>query len=70
VGSAVELRDWLVDQFVAMFAVSALHDPQSALVLRTVLDGAGPGPEAAGVGAELATRLGSLLLGAQAESPA
>ena len=57
VGSAAELRDWLVDEFVAMFAVSALHDPQSARVLRSML--VGPG---AGVGADLVTRLGSLLM--------
>ena len=59
VGPAAELRDWLVDEFVAMFAVSALHDPQVARVLRAMLTG--PGAEA---GADLVTRLGSLLTGA------
>ncbi|TDU04220.1 TetR family transcriptional regulator [Streptomyces sp. 846.5] len=34
VGSAAELRDWLVDQFMAMFEVSARHDSQCAEVLR------------------------------------
>ncbi|WP_329498048.1 TetR/AcrR family transcriptional regulator [Kitasatospora herbaricolor] len=32
-----ELRDWLVDQFVAMSAASALHDPQTAQVLGGLL---------------------------------
>ncbi|MFJ2779916.1 MULTISPECIES: TetR/AcrR family transcriptional regulator [unclassified Kitasatospora] len=32
-----ELRDWLVDQFVAMAAATALRDPQSAEVLAGVL---------------------------------
>ncbi|MHA6762877.1 TetR/AcrR family transcriptional regulator [Streptacidiphilus sp. PAMC 29251] len=62
VGAAAELRDWLVDEFVAMFAVSALHDPQSARVLRSMLTGAG-----AEVGTALVARLGSLLLEAPAE---
>ncbi|MEY9848346.1 TetR/AcrR family transcriptional regulator [Streptacidiphilus sp. MAP5-3] len=46
VGSAESLRDWLVDEFVAMFAVMALHDRQSATVLRGLLvhyQGEGPG---------------------------
>ncbi|MEY9967754.1 AcrR family transcriptional regulator [Streptacidiphilus sp. MAP12-16] len=69
VGSAAELRDWLVDEFVVMFAVSALHDPQSERVLRAMLSGAaavagGPGP-----GAHLVARLGDLLLNTTAESP-
>ena len=51
VGSATELRDWLVDEFMAMFAVSALHDPQCAEVLRGMPAG----------GADLAGRLGVLL---------
>ncbi|WP_037607785.1 TetR/AcrR family transcriptional regulator [Streptacidiphilus rugosus] len=58
VGSIESLRDWLVDEFVAMFAVTALHDPQSATVLRRLLahyDGAGPG-------AQLIEGLGGLLL--------
>ena len=59
VGPAAELRDWLVDEFVAMFAVSALHDAQVARVLRSML--VGPGAEA---GAELVARLGPLLGGA------
>ena len=65
VGSAAELRDWLVDEFVAMFAVSALHDPQTARVLGSMLVGAG-----AEAGADLVTRLGSLLAGAPAGPPA
>ncbi|MFC1412128.1 TetR/AcrR family transcriptional regulator [Streptacidiphilus sp. N1-12] len=65
VGSAAELRDWLVDEFVAMFAVSALHDPQSQRVLRSMLTGAG-----AETGARLVARLGSLLTGAAAGPPA
>ncbi|MED7954399.1 TetR/AcrR family transcriptional regulator [Kitasatospora sp. NPDC058406] len=32
-----ELREWLVDQFVAMAAASALHDPQTAGVLTALL---------------------------------
>ena len=51
VGSATELRDWLVDEFMAMFAVSALHDPQCAEVLRGMSGG----------GSDLAGRLGVLL---------
>jgi AcrR family transcriptional regulator len=64
VGSAAELRDWLVDEFVAMFAVSALHDPQAAEVLRSILVGAG-----SEAGARLVARLGSLLAEAPAGSP-
>lgn len=59
-GSAAELRDWLVDEFVAMFAVSALHDPQCARVLHGMLTGPGA---AANPGLDLAARLGTLLLG-------
>ncbi|WP_377269399.1 TetR/AcrR family transcriptional regulator [Peterkaempfera sp. SMS 1(5)a] len=32
-----ELRDWLVDQFTAMFAVTALHDSQAAQALSAML---------------------------------
>ncbi|WP_327680645.1 TetR/AcrR family transcriptional regulator [Kitasatospora sp. NBC_00458] len=32
-----ELREWLVDQFVAMAAATALHDPQTAGVLSSLL---------------------------------
>ncbi|MFI6443074.1 TetR/AcrR family transcriptional regulator [Kitasatospora sp. NPDC050543] len=32
-----ELRDWLVDQFVAMSAATAVHDPQTAQVLAGLL---------------------------------
>ncbi|QMU79175.1 TetR/AcrR family transcriptional regulator [Streptacidiphilus sp. PB12-B1b] len=62
VGSAAELRDWLVDEFVVMFAAAALHDPQTERVLRGMFAGfAGTGP-----GAQLVARLGGLLLGAEA----
>ncbi|MGW6912327.1 TetR/AcrR family transcriptional regulator [Kitasatospora sp. NPDC054939] len=37
-----ELRDWLVDQFVAMAAATALHDPQTAQVLAALLALEGP----------------------------
>ncbi|MFE4972569.1 TetR/AcrR family transcriptional regulator [Kitasatospora sp. NPDC056651] len=37
-----ELRDWLVDQFTAMAAATALHDPQTAEVLAGVLALEGP----------------------------
>ena len=71
VGTAAELRDWLVDEFVAMFAVSALHDPQCARVLRAMLADSGAGGGAGGnPGLDLATRLGALLLGATDRSPA
>ncbi|SEK33151.1 TetR/AcrR family transcriptional regulator [Streptacidiphilus jiangxiensis] len=56
-GEPESLRDWLVDEFVAMFAVTALHDAQSADVLKRLLahyDGAGPG-------AKLIEGLGGLL---------
>ncbi|MFC1417289.1 TetR/AcrR family transcriptional regulator [Streptacidiphilus cavernicola] len=66
VGPAAGLRDWLVDEFVAMFAVAALHDPETERVLRAML--AGDGAEA---GAALVTRLGALLTAAApAGSPA
>jgi AcrR family transcriptional regulator len=69
VGTAAELRDWLVDEFVAMFAVAALHDAQCARVLRVMLADAraasGPGGSP---GLDLATRLGALLLGATEQS--
>jgi AcrR family transcriptional regulator len=58
VGEPESLRDWLVDEFVAMFAVTALHDAQSEAVLRRLLahyDGVGPG-------AKLIEGLGGLLL--------
>ncbi|MFF3007086.1 TetR/AcrR family transcriptional regulator [Kitasatospora sp. NPDC057940] len=37
-----ELRDWLVDQFTAMAAATALHDPQTAQVLAVLLALEGP----------------------------
>ncbi|MFG3050609.1 TetR/AcrR family transcriptional regulator [Kitasatospora sp. NPDC048239] len=37
-----ELRDWLVDQFVAMAAATAVHDPQTADVLTALLALEGP----------------------------
>ncbi|MFJ9455057.1 TetR/AcrR family transcriptional regulator [Kitasatospora sp. NPDC101447] len=37
-----ELRDWLVDQFTAMAAATALHDPQTAEVLAGLLALEGP----------------------------
>ncbi|MER6396280.1 MULTISPECIES: TetR/AcrR family transcriptional regulator [unclassified Kitasatospora] len=37
-----ELREWLVDQFVAMAAATALHDPQTAQVLTALLALEGP----------------------------
>ncbi|MFE2411321.1 TetR/AcrR family transcriptional regulator [Kitasatospora sp. NPDC059408] len=37
-----ELRDWLVDQFTAMAAATALHDPQTAQVLAALLALEGP----------------------------
>lgn len=37
-----ELRDWLVDQFTAMAAATALHDPQTAQVLAMLLALEGP----------------------------
>ncbi|MFC9326536.1 TetR/AcrR family transcriptional regulator [Kitasatospora sp. NPDC057015] len=52
-----ELRDWLVDEFVAMSAASALHDPQTAMVLAGILAREG----ANGPAAELAGRLRALL---------
>jgi len=58
VGSAAELRDWLVDEFVVMFAATALHDRQTEKVLRGMFAHfAGEGP-----GAQLVARLGGLLL--------
>jgi AcrR family transcriptional regulator len=58
-GTAAELRDWLVDEFVVMFAAAALHDPQTERVLRSMVAGvAGTAP-----GAQLIARLGALLLG-------
>ncbi|MBC3843969.1 TetR/AcrR family transcriptional regulator [Streptacidiphilus sp. 4-A2] len=57
-GTAAELRDWLVDEFVVMFAAAALHDPQTARVLQQMFTSvAGSGP-----GAQLVSRLGELLL--------
>jgi hypothetical protein len=58
IGDAESLRDWLVDEFVAMFAVAALHDTQSRDVLKRLLahyEGVGPG-------AKLIADLGTLLL--------
>ncbi|MBV6702309.1 TetR/AcrR family transcriptional regulator [Kitasatospora aureofaciens] len=52
-----ELRDWLVDQFTAMAAATALHDPQTAEVLATLLALEGPeAPRAERLRAVLATR--------------
>jgi AcrR family transcriptional regulator len=47
-GPVDELRNWLVDEFVAMFAVAALHDAQCARVLRAMLTqyDSGTGPAA------------------------
>jgi len=59
-GTAAELRDWLVDEFVVMFAATALHDPQTERVLRVMFAGVAE----SGPGAQLIDRLGSLLLGA------
>ena len=57
-----DLRDWLVDEFVAMSVATALHDPQTAQVLAGLLALEEPdGPAAA-----LAERLRSLLPSAQA----
>jgi AcrR family transcriptional regulator len=62
VGSVGELRDWLVDEFVVMFAAAALHDPQTERVLQGMFASfAGTGP-----GAQLVARLGALLLGPEA----
>ncbi|MFF2142772.1 TetR/AcrR family transcriptional regulator [Kitasatospora sp. NPDC058190] len=44
----VELRDWLVDQFTAMAAATALHDPQTAEVLAGLLALDGPRTDRAG----------------------
>ncbi|MBD0693966.1 TetR/AcrR family transcriptional regulator [Streptomyces sp. CBMA123] len=41
------LRDWLVDQFTAMAAATALHDPQTAEVLAGLLALEGPRAERA-----------------------
>jgi AcrR family transcriptional regulator len=62
-GTAAELRDWLVDEFVVMFAAAALHDPQTERVLRTMVAGVG----GSGPGAQLIARLGELLLSATEE---
>ncbi|MFI6152380.1 TetR/AcrR family transcriptional regulator [Kitasatospora sp. NPDC051170] len=43
-----ELRDWLVDQFTAMAAATALHDPQTAEVLALLLTLEGPDSTRAG----------------------
>ncbi|MFE9422852.1 TetR/AcrR family transcriptional regulator [Kitasatospora sp. NPDC006697] len=51
-----ELRDWLVDEFVAMTATAAGHDPQTAEVLAGLLALEGPGGRAA----LLLARLGAL----------
>ena len=60
VGTAAELRDWLVDEFVVMFAAAALHDQQTERVLKQMFASfAGSGP-----GAQLVARLGGLLLDA------
>ena len=52
-----ELRDWLVDEFVAMSTAMALRDPQTARVLTGMLALEEPG----GPAAVLAERLRSLL---------
>ncbi|RAG80418.1 TetR family transcriptional regulator [Streptacidiphilus pinicola] len=57
IGEPESLRDWLVDQFVAMFAVTALHDPQSETVLKQLLARQG----GIGPGAQLLEGLGGLL---------
>ncbi|MFF4649805.1 TetR/AcrR family transcriptional regulator [Streptomyces sp. NPDC001380] len=47
-----ELRDWLVDQFAAMLAVTALHDAEAARTLAAVLEresAGGPADRLAGV---------------------
>ncbi|MFD8081199.1 TetR/AcrR family transcriptional regulator [Kitasatospora sp. NPDC059722] len=52
-----ELRDWLVDQFTAMAAATALHDPQTAQVLAALLALEGPdAPRAERLRAVLAAR--------------
>jgi AcrR family transcriptional regulator len=51
------LRDWLVDEFLAMSAATALHDPQTAAVLAGFLALEGPDGRAA----RLAERLGGLM---------
>ncbi|WP_344444104.1 TetR/AcrR family transcriptional regulator [Kitasatospora nipponensis] len=56
-----ELRDWLVDEFVAMTATSAAHDPQSAEVLAGLLALEAPGGRAA----RLLERLGGLRVTAE-----
>jgi AcrR family transcriptional regulator len=52
-----EQVELLVDQFVAMFAAAAVHDPQCARLLRRVVADEG----FSGPGARLAERLGELL---------
>ncbi|MGA5701030.1 TetR/AcrR family transcriptional regulator [Peterkaempfera bronchialis] len=54
-----ELRDWLVDQFTAMFAVTALHDRQAAEVLAAMLDREVEGSPAARLAARLGPELTS-----------
>lgn len=58
VGTAAELRDWLVDEFVVMFAGAALHDPQCDRVLRRMITHSADD----GLGLRLASRIGRLLL--------
>ncbi|WP_329567612.1 TetR/AcrR family transcriptional regulator [Kitasatospora sp. NBC_01266] len=54
-----QLRDWLVDEFVAMTAATAAHDPQSAEVLTGLLALEAPDGRAAA----LLARLGTLRIG-------
>ena len=63
VGTAAELRDWLVDEFVVMFAGAALHDPQCDRVLRRMITHSADD----GLGLRLASRIGRLLLAPGAE---
>lgn len=53
------LRDWLLDEFVAMTAVTALHDPQTAAVLAGLLQHEGPDGRGALLVHRLADTLGS-----------
>ncbi len=64
VGTAAELRDWLVDEFVVMFAGAALHDRQCDRVLRRMITHSADD----GLGLRLASRIGRLLLSPAAES--
>ena len=63
IGTAAELRDWLVDEFVVMFAGAALHDRQCDRVLRRMITHSADD----GLGLRLASRIGRLLLSPAAE---